>query len=161
MDFALLAAECAPWVATQTMAAIVRAKSQFNPVKKIVVILWMLATPHVSFADDACKLYLCLMGASESDGGTECVTSIKNYTDNFKKSCPNLPTCIGTSGPITAGILMTSVYGSGGSTQGPENGRIVQVCVEVDTPYGPFCGIALTAPATKAGGGNYASCGGE
>ena len=31
MDFALLAAECAPWVATQTMAAIVRTESKFNP----------------------------------------------------------------------------------------------------------------------------------
>lgn len=31
MDFASLAAECAPWVAPQTMAAIVRTESQFNP----------------------------------------------------------------------------------------------------------------------------------
>lgn len=31
MDFASLVAECAPWVATQTMAAIVRTESQFNP----------------------------------------------------------------------------------------------------------------------------------
>lgn len=30
MDFASLAAECAPWVATQTMAAIVRTESQLN-----------------------------------------------------------------------------------------------------------------------------------
>jgi type IV secretion system protein VirB1 len=31
MDFASLSVECAPWVATQTMAAIVRTESQFNP----------------------------------------------------------------------------------------------------------------------------------
>ena len=31
MDFATLAAECAPWVAPQTMAAIVKTESQFNP----------------------------------------------------------------------------------------------------------------------------------
>lgn len=31
MDFASLAAECAPWVAPQTMAAIVKTESQFNP----------------------------------------------------------------------------------------------------------------------------------
>lgn len=129
--------------------------------KNIVMSILLLASVQTSFADDACKLYLCLMGASESDGGTDCKTSIKDYTDKFKSSCPNLPTCIGTSGPGTTGVLMASLYGSGGSTQSPENGKIVQVCVEVDTPYGPFCGIALTAPATSAGGGNYASCGGE
>lgn len=31
MDFAALAAECAPWVAPQTMAAIVKTESQFKP----------------------------------------------------------------------------------------------------------------------------------
>ncbi len=31
MDFFVLAAECAPWVAGQTMAAIVRTESRFNP----------------------------------------------------------------------------------------------------------------------------------
>jgi type IV secretion system protein VirB1 len=31
MDFASLVAECAPWVAPQTMAAIVKTESQFNP----------------------------------------------------------------------------------------------------------------------------------
>lgn len=31
MDFASLAVECAPWVAPQTMAAIVKTESQFNP----------------------------------------------------------------------------------------------------------------------------------
>lgn len=31
MDFVSLAAECAPWVAPQTMAAIVKTESQFNP----------------------------------------------------------------------------------------------------------------------------------
>lgn len=120
MDFALLAAECAPWVATQTMAAIVRTKSQFNPFKffwslilnkKIFLILLLLAIPQVSFADDACKLYLCLMGASESDGGTECEDSIKDYTDKFKKSCPNLPTCIGTKvGVLSKGISYIAGY---------------------------------------------------
>jgi type IV secretion system protein VirB1 len=31
MDFNVLSAECAPWVAPQTMAAIVKTESQFNP----------------------------------------------------------------------------------------------------------------------------------
>jgi len=31
MDFNALSAECAPWVAPQTMAAIVKTESQFNP----------------------------------------------------------------------------------------------------------------------------------
>lgn len=56
---------------------------------------------------------------------------------------------------------MVTASGSGGSTQGPENGKITQICVEEDTPYGTFCEIALNAPATTASGGNYASCGGQ
>jgi hypothetical protein len=70
----------------------------------------LLASAQVSFADntDACKVYLCLMGASESDGRTDCVTRIKEYTNKFKTSCPDLPTCTGSNGPGTSGVLMAS-----------------------------------------------------
>jgi len=60
------------------------------------------------------------MGENEADGGSECVTRIKEYTDKFSGSCPDLPTCIGTSGPTTSGILMATASATGGSTQGPE-----------------------------------------
>jgi hypothetical protein len=128
-------------------------------VKNIVMAILLLASVQTSFADDACELYLCLMGASESDGGSTCKQRIQDYTDKFKSSCPDLPTCIGTSGPGTSGVLMVTVSGSGGSTQGPENGKIIQVCAEEDTPYGTFCEIVLTAEATSPSGGNYDSCG--
>lgn len=128
---------------------------------KIVMTILLLTVTQVSFADDACELYLCLMGTSESDGGTKCALRIEEYTAKFKASCPDLPTCIGTTGPITSGVLMATVSANGGSTHTPENGNIIQVCAEQVTPYGTFCEIGLTAPATSAFGGNYASCGGE
>jgi hypothetical protein len=128
---------------------------------RVLVMFFLLSLfqPAYAFTDDACMLYLCLMGASESDGGGKCVDRIKDYTDKFKNSCPDLPKCIGTSGPTTSGVLMITVSGNGGSTQSPENGKIVQVCVEEDTPYGTYCEIALTAPATSAAGGNAGTCG--
>lgn len=125
--------------------------------KNIVMAILLLASVQTSFADDACKLYLCLMGASDSDGGSTCKQRIQEYTDKFKSSCPDLPTCIGTSGPGTSGVLMSSVSGNGGSTQGPENGLITLGCVE----YKKVCAIVLTAPAIIASGGGVASCGGQ
>lgn len=127
----------------------------------MLILLAMSSQFAVANNDDACKLYLCLMGASQSDGGGDCTSRINQYTSKFNGSCPDLPTCIGTSGPNTSGVLMMTVSASGGSTQGPENGQIVQVCVEEDTPYGTFCEISLSAPATSAFGANYASCGGQ
>lgn len=125
------------------------------------IFLLLISKSSLAFTDDACKLYLCLMGASEADGGSDCVTRIEQYLAKFNGSCPDLPTCIGTAGPVTSGVLMVTASASGGSTQGPENGSIVQICIEEDTPYGTYCEIALSAPATSGGGFNEASCGGQ
>ncbi len=108
--------------------------------------------------DDACKLYLCLMGTSESDGGPDCQTRIQQYTAKFNGSCPDLPTCIGTPGPKTSGVLMMTASATGGSTQ---ESSIKQACVEEDTMFGTYCEIALSANATSAFGFNEASCGGN
>lgn len=126
--------------------------------KKIGMAILLLTVTQVSFADDACKLYLCLMGASESDGGNKCAQRIEEYTAKFKASCPDLPTCIGTTGPITSGVLMATASANGGSTHKPENGNIIQVCVQVKN----ICAISLSAPALKekVTGANSATCGG-
>ena len=111
--------------------------------------------------DDACKLYLCLMGSSESDGGSDCVSRIEQYLAKFDGSCPDLPTCVGTSGPVTSGVLMVTASGSGGSTQGPENGPIRQICVEEDTWWGTYCEIYLGSNAVSKFAVNEATCGGQ
>lgn len=131
---------------------------------KLIISLLLLLTSHSAYAittDDGCKLYICLMGSSESDGGSDCQARIKAYLNKFNGSCPDLPTCIGTSGPTTSGVLMVTASATGVSTQGPENGSIIQGCVEEDTWWGTYCEILLVAPATTGFGFNEATCGGS
>lgn len=126
-------------------------------IKLIPLSLLLLSLQPISayaFTDDACKLYLCLMGTSEADGGSDCVTRITQLRTDLA-SCHLLPVCIGTSGPVTSGLLMMNY----GSTQGPENGPIILTCETTSSwPSPPTCEYNLTSPAVIIVGEGFGNC---
>lgn len=76
MDFNVLSAECAPWVAPQTMAAIVKTESQFNPLAininagamRMIYAgrwVWWFSSRYLFFVWSHLVEYLCYEGAAK------------------------------------------------------------------------------------------------
>lgn len=120
---------------------------------KIGVLLLVFSLSTYADNDDACKLYLCLMGDSVTAGGSDCVTAINQYISKFSYSCPDLPTCTGHDGSI----IMNSVAGNGGSYA--DGNEIKQSCLTVFSFWSPpWCKITFfESPATKKISGNWVS----
>jgi type IV secretion system protein VirB1 len=144
MDFNLLALECAPWVAPQTMAAIVKTESQFNPLaininagaklerqpkskqEAVVTAKWLLANNYnidmglgqVNSANLA-KTKLSVEDAFDECKNLTAAASILKW--NFQSASKKIP---GEQAALQAAI---SAYNTGSFTRGFSNGYVQKV----------------------------------
>lgn len=144
MDFNVLSAECAPWVAPQTMAAIVKTESQFNPLaininagaklehqpaskeEAVVTAKWLIANNYnidlglgqVNSANLA-KTNLSIENAFDSCKNLAAAATILqwNYASASKK-------ITGEQAALHAAI---SAYNTGSFTRGFNNGYVQKV----------------------------------
>jgi len=144
MDFNLLALECAPWVAPQTMAAIVKTESQFNPLaininagaklerqpktkqEAVVTAKWLLANNYnidmglgqVNSAN-LTKTKMSVEDAFDECKNLRAAASILKW--NFQSASKKIP---GEQAALHAAI---SAYNTGSFTRGFSNGYVQKV----------------------------------
>lgn len=151
MDFNALVAECAPWVAPQTMAAIVKTESQFNPLaininggaqlerqpatkeEAVVTAKWLLAN-HYNIdlgLGQVNSVNLAKTNLSVEDAFDPCRNLAASATIlqwNFESASKRIPE---QQAALQAAI---SAYNTGSFTKGFSNGYVQKVVNNVSLP---------------------------